>query len=51
MTLCIRQLWEVSEKEDSMNKRIAKKNLKKAFKEMESSRGNGVSVIIKHRHT
>ena len=30
-----------------MNKRIAKKNLKKAFKEMESSRGNGVSVIIK----
>ena len=47
MTLCIRQLWEVSEKEDYMNKRIAKKNLKKAFKEMESSRGNGVSVIIK----
>ena len=30
-----------------MNKRIAKKNLKKAFIEMESSRGNGVSVIIK----
>ena len=30
-----------------MNKRIAKKNLKKAFKEMESSRGNGVSVTIK----
>lgn len=47
MTLCIRQLWEVSEKENSMNKRIAKKNLKRAFKEMESSRGNGVSVIIK----
>lgn len=30
-----------------MNKRIAKKNFKKVFKEMESIRGNGVSVIIK----
>lgn len=30
-----------------MNKRIAKKNLKKAFKEMESGRRDGLSIIVK----
>ncbi len=30
-----------------MNKRIAKKNLKKAFKEMESSRGNKIAYSCK----